>query len=184
MTPELQGPRLWLRPLAPVDRAFWCAAYTDPALMRQVGPPLAPAAAERSFRAALAANAGAEPAMAYWVVHLRMADKDIGLLGLTGRCESGEGEVGALILPPWQACGHAAEAITLLAQHAFGAPPLLRLRTRHAGDNPGAAGLMRKLGFTRIAADDAIPLGHRWELQREDWLARCKGGARPIAFAP
>lgn len=184
MTPELQGPRLRLRPLAPADRAFWCAAYTDPALMRQVGPPLAPAAAARSFRAAVAANGGAEPAIAYWVVHLGLADADIGLLGLTGRSESGEAEVGALILPPWQARGHAAEAITLLARHAFGVTPLLRLRTRHAGDNPGAAGLMRKLGFTRIAADDTAPLGHRWELRREDWLARCMGGSRPIAFGP
>lgn len=172
MTPELGGPRLWLRPLAPADRGFWCAVYTDPALMRQIGPPLAYAAAERSFRAAVAANAGAEPARAYWVVNLRVADADIGLLGLTGRSESGEAEVGALILPPWQARGHAAEAITLLAQHAFGATSLLRLHTRHAGDNPGAAGLMRKLGFTRIAADATAALGHRWELLRENWLAR------------
>lgn len=169
MSPLLDGPRLRLRPLADADEAFWCAAYTDPLLMRQVGPPLAPDAAVRSFRAAVAANARPAPVPAYWVAQVRAEAADIGLLGLTGRSAAGEAEVGALILPPWQARGHAAEAIALLAEHAFTGADLQRLCTRHAGDNPGAAGLMRKLGFTRFAADDAAPLGHRWEWLREDW---------------
>lgn len=178
MTPWLDGGSLSLRPLVPGDQALWCAAYTDPLLMRQVGPPLAPAAAERSFRAALAANAGTDPASAYWIVHARAAAVDVGLLGLGAGSQPGEAEVGALILAPWQARGYAAEAIALLARHAFAGAALRRLCTRHAGDNPGAAGLMRKLGFNRIAADDTVALGHRWELLREDWLQRQPGGPR------
>lgn len=176
MTPVLDGARLRLRPLADADEGFWCAAYGDPLLMRQIGPPLAPDVAARSFRAAVTANARLEPAPAYWVAHLRAEAADIGLLGLTGRSAAGEAEVGALILPPWQARGHAAEAIALLAGHAFGRAGLQRLCTRHAGDNPGAAGLMRKLGFTRIAADDATPLGHRWEWLRDHWQRSHQAG--------
>lgn len=169
MPPELNGPRLCLRPLHAGDEALYCAVYGDAELMRQIAAPLTAAAARRAFAAALRANAAGNPHTAYWVLFEREQRTDVGLLGLLGAPRGIDAEVGAMILPGCQGRGHAAEAIAELADFAFTQLPLMRLHTRHAAANGAAIGLMHKLGFVPIASD---ALGHRWELLRESWWRR------------
>lgn len=172
MPPELTCPRLTLRPLAAGDVDFYASVYTDAGLMREVGPVLDADAARRAFAAALRANSGGNPATAYWVLVERSANVEAGLLGLRGALPVAAAEVGAVILPAWQAQGFAAEAIAALAAHAFSIAGLSRLHTRHASANAGAAGLMRKLGFACVGNAAGEALGMRWELRRTDWLDR------------
>lgn len=158
--PPLRTARLRLRPLGEADRALFCRLYTDPELMRHIGPPLSEADAARRFRAACRRNR--DPALRQWIWVLAEAhaQSDIGLLGLTRQGDAAE--IGALLPLPWQGQGYAAEAIAALVEHAFTLPGLARLFTRHRGDHAAAAGLMRKLGFERRPTEDGGPLDCLW----------------------
>jgi len=87
-----------------------------------------------------------------------------------------DAEVGALILPEFQASGLATEAIAAIADHAFAILGLRRLFTRHRREHVAAAALMRRLGFSALpeVADD--PLGQRWALEPKSAERKAAGG--------
>lgn len=99
--------------------------------------------------------------------------------GVVAEPAPAEAEVGAIILPAWHSCGYAAEAIAMLAGHAFATSSCLRLHTRHAPGNAAAIGLMQKLGFAPVASAADRPFGYRWELRRAHWQHRRPGIAAP-----
>jgi RimJ/RimL family protein N-acetyltransferase len=156
----LASARLRLRALGPGDAVLYRALYTEAGLMRAIGPPLADDAIARSFAAALRDAAAAAPARRRWVLVEVATNEEVGLLGLLGRDD--EAELGALVVADRQGRGYAAEAIALLARHAFAALGVRRLHTRHAPGHAAAAGLMRKCGFERLAPGDDGQV--RWEL--------------------
>ncbi len=168
MIAGLATARLALRPLAPADEALYVALYTDPATLRHVLAPLAPAAARRGFAAALAGLGTGEGQRGFWVMQARDG-RALGLIGLH-RDAPGEAEVGVVLPPAWQGRGLATEAIAALADHAFGALALVRLHTRHDHDHALASGLMAGLGFERVAAV-AGRRGWRWQLTPARWAA-------------
>jgi RimJ/RimL family protein N-acetyltransferase len=160
--------RLAVRPLDGRDEALYCRLYTDPAVMRLIAPPMADAAARRSFGTALRLNG--EGAWAQrWILVDRASGTDIGLLGLIPHPDAPAAvEVGVMLLPGWEGRGVAAEAIAAAADRLFGLAELAvaGLWTRHDAANGPAIGLMRKLGFRREEGDD-----WRWRLSRRDWEA-------------
>lgn len=161
MTPWLHSERLAMRPLSADDEAFYCSLYGDPQLMSQIGPPLSAAAAVRSFR--VACRQLQRQQRLVWVMQEIGAGHDIGLLALIPDAGTREGEIGAILLVQHQNQGYAAEAIRALITHAFKNLVLSAVHTRHDATNALAAGLMRKLGFTRI--DNEPGTDCRWRLR-------------------
>jgi RimJ/RimL family protein N-acetyltransferase/precorrin-6B methylase 1 len=178
---SLTTARLSLRLLEPADAAFYTSLYTDPDVMRHIGAVLDPALAARSAQRAVSLNAEPGWRRRFWVIRRPQASSPLGLLALSrvaGR--PAEAEIGAMLLPHAQGCGHAAEAIRALVACAFGADTgIERLRTRHHPGNAMATGLMRKLGFRlahRADATDACI----WQLDRNRWAALAAPPRRPI----
>lgn len=166
--------RLNLTPLAPVHRALYCRLYTDPQVMRHIGACLDRAKAEHGFALALRAWDSPSPSNLVWSMDIRENAVSAGLLGL--RMQGEDAEVGALILPEFQASGLATEAIAAIADHAFAILGLRRLFTRHRREHVAAAALMRRLGFSALpeVADD--PLGQRWALEPKSAETKAAGG--------
>lgn len=175
---ELRSPNLLIRPLAPGDRDFYMALYADAEVMHHVGPPLSVEAAARAFERSLRLCRHPGPLYWLWILSARATDGrspcDVGLIGLQTTAP-GDGEIGVLLLRGAQARGLASEAISHLADHAFGDLGFHRLHTRHADGHAAARGLMEKLRFAP-AATDAMGREHRWEMHRDRWSPN---GGRP-----
>jgi len=136
-----------LRPLGPGDEAFYCGLYTDAALMAHVGPPLSPAAARRSFAAALREAEPRVPLRRRWII---LAEgREAGMIALLG--DACEAEMGCLVLPRCQGRGVSRGAVIALASLAFAELGLARLHARCALDNAAAVAVLGRAGFTRRA---------------------------------
>jgi [ribosomal protein S5]-alanine N-acetyltransferase len=159
----LDTARLQLPPLQPDDSAVYCALYCSADVMRHIGTALDADAAPRSFARALRYNAESPWQRRFWSMRERDGDATVGLLALSRvDDDAAAAEIGAMLLPAYQARGYAAEAITRLVAHAFADPAIEQLITRHVAANPLAMGLMRKLGFGLEQSGDAC----LWRLQR------------------
>lgn len=166
MIATLRSARLAIAPLVADDLGHYLSLYTDADTMAWIGAPLSRAAAERSFAAALSGNARVPSRRRTWTLTDTVTGARVGLLALmrdVPDLAADAAEVGAIIAPPQQARGYAAEAIAALASHAFDDLGLRRVVTRHSAANALALGLMRKLGFERLADGDGLQ-PCRWQL--------------------
>lgn len=148
-----------LRPLADGDAAAWIALHADAATMARIVAPLDAAAAGRAFAAAHRANSVSPPRRRTWTIVAD--DRFAGVAGLVFDAP-GEAELGAILPPAEQGRGVATRALALVVAHAFAAWPLRRIHTRHDDGHGAAAGLMRTLGFERVAAARK-PKGWQWQ---------------------
>jgi len=164
--------RLHLRPLVEADESFYCSLYTDPGLMRHIAAPLSQEAALRSFRVVLKQQGDSRMVWA-------LAEHGMPECGILGVVPENDGaEVGVMLLPPAQARGFAAEAITAVANLLFGTGRFQWLWTRHAAANAPAAALMCRMGFDRFESFDARPSAAGipaeqmyWRLTHAAWAA-------------
>src|SRR3546814_12602782 len=105
---EVAGLRL--RPLAPSDEDLYCRLYTDPGVMRHVGPPLARGAASCAFGSLLRQQAIDPPRSRHWVLVSREAGGALGLMAwLPEPGDPGSAEVGVLLAVGAQGRGGSAE---------------------------------------------------------------------------
>lgn len=170
---DLHTRRLHLRPLAASDERLYCSLYTDPRVMAHIADPLTTGAARRAFRAALGARAADRPQPRYWILRPRDGGGAFGLMAWVPDSEdNGSAEVGVMLAASATCRGHATESIAALADAVFAQPGQRRLWTRHARDNGPALGLMRRLGFARMADAEGNPAPLRWQLERQAWLER------------
>lgn len=161
----LRTARLALALPEPADAATYAALHGDPETMRHVAAPLSADAAARAFAATMAHNARTPPSRWTWMLRTHGDGGTIGVIGLV--FDGDVGEIGAVLAADARNRGYVAEAIGALVAHAFAATPLVALRTRHAADHGAAAGLMKKLGFTRLPDGPAgEPLPCRWRRDR------------------
>ena len=167
MIATLRSERLLIAPLIADDLGFYVSLYTDPATMTWIGTPMSPAAAARSLAVAVRCNAQVPLRRLTWTLTDTQHGMQVGLLALirdAADLAADAAEVGAIIPPPQQNHGYAAEAISALAAHAFAELGIRRLVTRHSAANLLAFGLMRKLGFERLTDGDG-PQPCRWQLE-------------------
>lgn len=141
-------PRMHARPLGPADEAFYCALYSDPAVMALIGVPKSPREALRGFALACRRNADAASGERRWVVLERATGAAIGLLALL-RDGSGAAELGVMLLPSAQGRGLARELNDAVVGLAFspGGWALDRLWARHAQGHAAAAAALAASGF-------------------------------------
>lgn len=164
--------------LASRDRALYCALYGCVDTMRHVGAPLSGEAAAAAFDRVLVLLAREPARYGYWLLPgTQDPGAPCGIMALLGDEAATSAELGVLLAPAAQRSGVATAAITALADAVFTATELRRLWTRHASGHEAAAALMRRTGFT--AMPSAPDGSGRWELVRDDWMAR-----GPVSFAP
>ena len=143
-------PRLRLRLLEPGDEALYCALYTDPGVMKHVGPPLSAEAARRGFSVARRRNGEADGAQRRWAVVDRASGEAVGLLALLrDPLDPGNAELGVMLLPAAHGRGLAREISGAVVAHAFrpGGWGLHRVWARHAPGHGAAAGVLQASGF-------------------------------------
>lgn len=163
----LRSERLLIAPLVAADLGFYVSLYTDAATMTWIGTPMTPAAAARSLAVAVRCHTQTPLRRHSWTLTDTQRGLQVGLLALirdAADLAADAAEVGAIIPPPQQNRGYAAEAISALAAHAFADLGIRQLVTRHSAANLLAFGLMRKLGFERLA-DGEGPQPRRWQLE-------------------
>jgi predicted metal-dependent HD superfamily phosphohydrolase/RimJ/RimL family protein N-acetyltransferase len=169
--------RIALRPLTDEDEALYCALYTDPMVMRQVGEPLSWQSARDAFSRVLRQMRADPPRSRYWAVTRRGKDggdgDPLGLVALIyDRDRAASAEIGILLRPDARGLGVGGEAVAALVDHVFSTTDIARLWTRHAATHAGAAGIMRQLGFDPMPADPEAPDRASWVLVREAWRGR------------
>lgn len=171
--PVLETARFVLRPLAEADEALYVSIYTDAALMRFVGAPMAADEAARAFRAFLRSNRQADLRRACcWVIERGGAGvpDTVGLLALIPH--EGRAEIGVMVVAGWQGSKVAQETIGFLSGHLFRHGIWPAAFSRHVRANEAGAGVMRRLGFRDM---DDVPGGAEfrgWELTRGEWKER------------
>ena len=160
-----------LQRLGRADRGFYCRLYGCPDTMRHVGMPLAAAEASAAFDRVMRLLERDSGCHGYWLLPERAGGGGrVGMMALQGGADPEDAEVGVLLEPAAQRSGVATAAITALADAVFTATGLRRLWTRHARGHGAAAALMRRIGFIEVSSGpDGLC---RWELGRDDWLAR------------
>jgi RimJ/RimL family protein N-acetyltransferase len=170
--PTLETRRFHLRPLAEQDEALYVSIYTNEALMRFVGEPMAHEDAVRAFNAFLHSNQRGDLRRACcWVIgHGAGAQETVGLLALIPHPDAAE--IGVMVVEAWQGRKVAQEVIGFLSGHVFQYGGWLRTFSRHVRENEAGAGVMRRLGFREM---ELVPGGARfrgWEMARDEWKER------------
>lgn len=160
--------RLQLRPLDDGDELLYRQIYSDPRVMRHVANPLSIVDADSSFRVACRQNAAAD-GREWWVCIERVSGQSIGIVGST-RADDVDNripviEIGVLLLPPWQHCGFAAEAITGLISRIARQQSATVLCLRHAVGNLAMWRLACSLGF-HVETDDGAEVCWRRRVDR------------------
>lgn len=165
--------RLHFRPLGDGDEALYCHLYSDPDLMRHIGPPMSVEAARRSFHKALALAAQPAPSLRLWVITEHRSPTGLGLLARVHHNGAADvAELGAMLVAQGQGRGYAAEALAALMQRLFALPEIQQLWTAHAPNNAAAVRLMQRLGFVRDASAEGNAAQCRWQFDRGRWQSQ------------
>lgn len=181
MTFLLQSERLTLRPLRPGDAEALAAYRNDPAVARYQGWELPYTL--RDAETLIAEMAGRVPGdggseTGGWVqigLEVRAGGELIGDVALN--VSDRRAEVGVTLSAAAQGRGYAAEALTLLAVHAFGPLGLEALTAEIDPRNVAVQRLLLGLGFRHTATDYGTYL-HRgtwadnavYTLRQDEWL--------------
>lgn len=140
--------RLRVRPLDQADEALYCGLYTDAELMRYVGTPLHAAAAQRSFRGALAAAARPQPPHLYLSLRPHDGGAAVGICALRAIDRDGaRAELGLMLRRENFARGYACEALSGLIAWGFRRLPLAQLYSLTDPANLRARRLAERAGM-------------------------------------
>ena len=177
--PELNGPRLRVRPLAAADAAALFAVYSDPAVMRYWSSP--PWTALSEAEAHIAAElAGFAQGTALALGIERTLDHQ-----LIGTCQfhlfhepSRRAEIGYALAQSAWGQGFMHEALSLLIRHGFVTLGLNRIEADIDPRNTASAACLERLGFVRegllrerwIVAGE-VSDSRFYGLLRRDWSA-------------
>lgn len=147
MNTVLVTPRLRLRPIDGGDRALYVELYSDPDVMRGIGPPLSPACASDAFETVIRRVGQPFPCDRYWVVQRGELPHDLGLVALQvrGTC----GEWGAMLRGVHQARGYALETLAAVTAAAFETGAIAQMTIRSRPESAGRIGHIAVAGGYR-----------------------------------
>lgn len=175
---EIATERLHLRPLRPSDEALYCRLYTDPLLMRHIGPPLSDEAARRAFLIVCQATVASATRM--WVIDRQATP--VGIAACVRNLDiADEAELGLMLVADAQGIGLAAEALAALTGWVFDAFAFRRVWTRHAPGNLASVQLMRRLRFSPVATTaDQV----EWQMLSSQWAELSRVGCEHARSSP
>lgn len=164
MTAVLETARFRLQPISAHDaehRALYVHLYTNPAVMAQIGSPLAVDAAARAFGRFCASVQGDQPGHRYWMI----VDPAEGAIGLAGFHRQGDSAaIGAMLHQDWWRRGVTTEVFTRLLAHGWNEMGLTRVfGDSLVGHAQVVGALFHGLGFTVSPAGQATSGRCRWE---------------------
>lgn len=163
--------RVKARLLCEDDLDLYLALYTDPEVMRYIGPVMGREAAEAQFRKAVGHNANASPRARYWLVTCRATDSSLGMAALVRDViVQSRYEMGLMLLPEYQNTGVGFPVLSrivdgaLTGEWGLGAE---EITTRHLEEHAGGRGIMKSLGFDIWDIDVVGFQG--WRMEAEKW---------------
>ncbi len=146
--------RLRVRALGADDERLYCDLYTDPRLMRHIGPVLEDEHVRRSFRAALAAVTRRPPRHIYFGLQRVSDGASIGVCALRDIDPAGQyAEIGLMLRREAHATGLAREGLDAVTTWAFSALRLDRIYGRTDPSNHAACRMACRAGFSLVAGD-------------------------------
>jgi len=152
--------------------ALYRALYTCPAVMAEIGPPLALDAADAAFARVCRHNACDTPGHRAWSVSFRGDDAAVGLAVLQRR--SRRAELGLMLLPSAWTGRVSNEALAPVIRYGF---EVMELQAVDAGCRDGrntrvSRRLLAPFGFERVP--EPRPGFADWTLPRERWVTLCE----------
>lgn len=167
---EFETRRMRLRLLNADDEFLFCSLYTDPSVMRFIGPLLSARQAARRFQWIIE---GMQQLPVSWL-YLVMSEKESGQsLGICGVPQFSTGatkfEVGLVLTSGARSRGYAREGLAALMERLFSLPSVDEIRAKFYAENQAARRLVVALGF-RDCTDASIGPEHLreriWSIHR------------------
>lgn len=169
--------RLLIREFTPDDAAAFYAWNSDPEVMKHVGEPLSTSVEQ--VREKLAGYPDyRDRGYGRWAVVHKEDDRVIGFNGLKYLPEIGAVDLGYRFLKQYWGRGIATESSLAVLDYGFkvlGLDPIIGLAVP---ENLGSIHVLKKVGMRFRGMSDCLGLNaQRWELTREMYDSRNKGGA-------
>ncbi len=156
-----------MSPLDGSDFALYRDIYTDAALMRQIGPPLADDQVEPSFRVALGENRQQPWRRLTWKLLTGAEAEVAGLLGVfRDHHDATVAEMGTVILPGWQRQGLATQGLRGLLRRSIATATITTLRLRHQSGNLAMWRIGTGLKFALVQSSNG------WQIRQRQTRSR------------
>ncbi|MBL8260989.1 MAG: GNAT family N-acetyltransferase [Xanthomonadaceae bacterium] len=168
---SFETPRVKARLLCEDDLDLYMALYTDPDVMRYIGPVMGREEVVSQFQRVLDQNTSSSARAKYWRISCRSTNDSFGMAALVrDKLIHARFEMGLMLLPGCQSSGIGSPVLlrivdcALLGQWSLGA---VEITTRHLHENEGGRGVMRSLGFDEF---DVCMAGFQgWRMTAEKW---------------
>lgn len=171
-----ETPLVRARLLCEDDLDLYLALYTDPEVMRHIGPVLVREEVEAVFRLSLGHNRRQGVRALYWRVFDRTSGISIGLASLVRDATNGvSAEVGLMLPPDRRKAGIGQQCLSAMIGGCFSgawAHGVSEVSARHRESNLAARRLVESLDF--MPADCSTDGVVSWRLCRDAWdSGRC-----------
>jgi len=181
MVPELQTPRLILRPLALEDGEALQRAFPRWEIVRYlqaVVPWPYPDDGALTYLREAALPAMAKGREWLWSIRPRSAPEE--LIGVIGLKDEPDDQRGFWLAPEWQGRGLMGEAADAVTDYWFEVLERPVMRVAKAIANEGSRKISERQGMRRVATTEKDYVSGRlvseiWEITREEWRARRAG---------
>lgn len=179
-SPDLsfETPRIRARLLCEDDLDLYLALYTDPEVMRYIGPVLGREEVERQFRKAIALNSDNGARIRFWAgCSLEGASgAPLGLLSAVWNMPARAVEIGVMLLGSVRLRGYGSALLHGLIEHVLAdtAADVDVVIAKHLSSNVAAEKLFASLGFSTSMNED--PCVRVCVLTPQQWL----GSPRPL----
>lgn len=170
---EQETRRLRLRLLTQEDEALFCGLYTDPDIMRFIGPAMTAARASRAFAGILARMRQKPPGCVYLVILDKVSERPLGICGLPEfHLNAIRQEVGLVLTGQSRSRGIAREGLAALVDRVFTMTSVDEVWSRFSTKNLAAQRLVLSVGFS--ACDEKLwgnesTQERRWSVDRASW---------------
>jgi len=184
MVETIKTERLVLRPLRASDAGPITLHSSDQRVARMttsIPHPYPPGAAAAYIEGTLTGRRTEEA----WAIDATGSDGEelIGVISYKPAQDSGPGELGYWVGPPYWNAGYATEAVTALVAQLFGTRGLERLNAIAFYDNAASAAVLLKVGFREIGQSSGFSVARGemvdnrvFRLERLQWLGSLEPG--------